>query len=106
MVDYNKVALKIGKMGFFIDIHNCGGPTEHFPVNLYCESRNIRIYVACEHLSRYEWSIDYTRNKNISKRTDMTHINGLRNQTETLKAVECLLNNANFAIDKDGRCVA
>lgn len=34
MKDYKKYAIKIGKMENFGDIHNCGYPSEHFPVNL------------------------------------------------------------------------
>ena len=37
MKDYKKYAIKIGKMKNFGDIHNCGYPAEHFPVNLYFE---------------------------------------------------------------------
>lgn len=35
MKDYRRIAAKIGKMGKFSAIRQCGGPTKNFPINLY-----------------------------------------------------------------------
>lgn len=99
MPDYNRIALKIGRMGFFTDIHNCGAPTRDFPVNLYCEMKQLRFYVACVF---GHWEIDYTKDPKITKRTDMRKIRGLRNQTETLKFIQGLIEGRDLVIDSNG----
>ena len=91
MTDYKKIALKIGRMGFFTDIHNCGAPTENWPVNLYCEMKGLRFYVA--EIKGSGWCIDYTRDSEIIKRADMTSISGIKNQTNALLFVKALINN-------------
>lgn len=95
--DYYKIALKIGRMAMFADIHNCGAPSDSFPVNLYCETLdNIRFYVAFDRYSG--WQVDYTDDPEIRARKDMTSHSGFRNQTETLKFVkENIVSNSKYA---------
>ena len=99
--DYKKIALKIGRLGFFTDIHNCGAPTESWPVNLYCEMKGLRFYVAYIKYSG-GWEVDYTRDVNVAKRSDMHHITHLKNQTQTLKFIEALVNNQSVKVFHDG----
>ena len=87
-------ANKIRKMGNFCDIHNCGSPTEHFPVNLsfqLCEPYVIGyvFYVA------YDWgkrSIDYTLDTSIKTRADMKHIRGIKTDRDMYTKVEEIIN--------------
>lgn len=91
MTDYKKIALKIGRMGFFTDIHNCGAPTESWPVNLYCEMKGLRFYVT--EIKRSGWRVEYIRDSEIVKRNDFTSVSGIRNQTNALLFVKALVNN-------------
>ena len=94
MKDYRKVASKIEKMGKFSDIHNCGYPSEHYPVNLYfqlCEAYIIGygFYVACEW---GKWSINYTLDPTITRRADMQSIRGIKTDREMYEKVEEIIN--------------
>ena len=94
MKDYRKVAAKIEKMGKFSDVHNCGYPTEHCPVNLYfqlCEAYVIGygFYVSYDW---GKWSIDYTLNPNVTMRADMQSINGIKTDKEMYEKVEEIIN--------------
>lgn len=94
MKDYNRVANKIRKMGVFCDIHNCGMPTEHFPVNLrfqICEPYVIG-YVFYVSYDWGKWSIDYTLDTLIKVRADMRHICGITTDREMYEKVEQIIN--------------
>ena len=94
MKDYQRVANKIRKMGNFCDIHNCGSPTEHFPVNLsfqLCEPYVIGyiFYVAYDW---GKWNIDYTLDTSIKMRSDMKHIRGIKTDRDMYTKVEEIIN--------------
>lgn len=94
MKDYRRVAEKIRKMGKFSDIHNCGYPTQHCPVNLYfqlCEAYVIgyRFYISYDW---GKWSIDYTLNPAITSRSSMQHIPGIKTDREMYVKVEEIIN--------------
>lgn len=94
MKDYNRVANRIRKMGTFCDIHNCGIPTEHFPVNLsfqLCESYVVG-YVFYVGYDWGKWSIDYTLDTSIKSRVDMKHIRGITTDKEMYEKVEQIIN--------------
>lgn len=99
MKDHNRIAREIGKMALFCDIHNCGCPTEHVPVNLYfqmCEPYIIGIgfYVSC---NWGEWSVDYTLNPDIKMRADMEHVGDIKTEQKMYdvvsKIIEQIRNN-------------
>lgn len=98
--DYRKIALKIGRLGFFTDIHNCGCPTDSWPINLYCEMKCLRFYVA--YIKGSQWVIDYSRDPKVIRRADMAEIRGIKNQTQMLKFVKGLVNKHSMKILKDG----
>lgn len=94
MKDYRKIASKIQKMGKFSEIHNCGWPTEHCPVNLYfqmCEAYVIgyKFYVCYDW---GKWNIDYSLDTSVTMRTDMEHITGIKTDREMYLKVEEILN--------------
>ena len=94
MKDYNRVANRIRKMGTFFDIHNCGMPTEHFPVNLsfqLCEPYVVG-YVFYVGYDWGKWSIDYTLDTSIKSRVDMKHIRGITTDKEMYEKVEQIIN--------------
>lgn len=105
MPDYNRVAAKIMQLqyGIFKNFYNCGAPSKHFPVNLYFETADLRFYIACIF---NKWSIDYTKDMNISARTEFTHIKGIKNQTEAINVIKHLLSGEKFKLTHDGKCVA
>lgn len=85
---HQNVALKLGKMAHFRDIHSVSAPTANFPVNLYCETfDHIRFYVACDKWNG-GWSVDYTLDPSVLMRSHMTHISHFKNQTEALAFVK------------------
>lgn len=84
-----------------VEFRMVGYPTELFPVNLYCKMGDgLRFYIAYHCNS---WDIDYTRDKSIEARVNMTCIRGFRNQTETLKALERIIKNEPYTLDVNGR---
>lgn len=89
MKDYKKIAEKIRKMGTFSDIHYCGCPTEHFPVNLSFELSEPYIigYVFYIAYSWGMWSIDYTFDNSIKSRADMLTIDNIRTDRDMYKKV-------------------
>lgn len=94
MKDYKRVANKIGKMGCFCDIHNCGMPTKYHPVNLslqLCEPY-IFGYVLYVAYSFEKWSIDYTLDTSIKMRADMKHIEGIKTDRDMYVKVEEIIN--------------
>lgn len=93
MKDYKRIAQKIGKMASFCDIHNCGCPTQHTPVNLYfqmCEPyiTGYGFYVSYDW---GEWNIDYTLDLAVKMRADMQHIRGLKTDSEMYNAVQGII---------------
>lgn len=102
MKDYNRIARKIREMGSFCDIHNCGCPTEHVPVNLYfqmCEPYIIGIgfYVSYDW---GEWSIDYTLNPSVKMRADMEHIRGIKTEREMYSLVSNVIGKIRDSVNK------
>lgn len=94
MKDYKKVVDRIRKMGNFCDIHYCGTPTEHCPVNLYfrlCEAYIIG-YVFYVSYNWGSWSIDYALNTSIKMRADMKHISGIKTDRDMYTRVEKIIN--------------
>ena len=94
MKNYRKVAEKIRKMGSFSDVHNCGCPTQHCPVNLYfqlCEAYVIGygFYVSYDW---GKWSIDYTIDRPVNTRAEMQSINGIKTDREMYEKVEKIIN--------------
>ena len=90
MKDYNRIANKIRKMGTFEDIHQCGSPTEHCPVNLYCQLSEPYIIGCCFYVaySFGMWSIDYTLDADITRRAKMIHISGIKTDREMYSKVK------------------
>ncbi len=87
---YQSVALKIGKMDLFSDIHNCGAPTKTMPVNLYCETaKGKRFYVCCDMYERADmrWSVNWTNDPDERVRAKMNTAH-FKNQTEALTFVK------------------
>jgi len=80
MKDFRRVAEKIRKMGSFCDIHYCGCPTQHCPVNLHfqlCEAYVIGYgFYVCYCWGK--WSIDYTLDNSVKIRANMQHITGIK----------------------------
>jgi len=100
--DYNRIAQKIREMGSFCDIHNCGCPTEHVPVNLYfqmCEPYIIGIgfYVSYDW---GKWSIDYTLNPSVKMRADMEHIRGIKTEQEMYFLVSNVIEKIRDSVNK------
>ena len=93
MKDYRKIAAKIGKMGKFSDIHQCGGTTKNFPVNLYFKLSEPYVigYDFYVDYSFGEWSIDYATKPMTVKRTDMQHIGGIKTEKEMLAHIERII---------------
>ena len=92
MKDYKKYAIKIGKMAYFGDIHNCGSPIENFPVNLYFElAKNpaCRMYVGYDF---GEWQIEYTTDISIECRVDMTKTGRFKTDREMFEKVKEVVN--------------
>ena len=86
---YVNTMLKIRKLGNFVDIHNCGYPTENWPVNLYCRTADgITIYVA---LIYGKWSIEWSYDPEMEVRSWMPTRHGIRTQTEALEYVKRIL---------------
>lgn len=90
MKDCKKVASKIEKMGKFSDIHNCGYPTRHFPVNLYFEFSEPKVkgyafYIAYDF---GKWSIDYSLDSSVKTRVKMQHIRGIKTDREMYEVVQ------------------
>ena len=94
MKDYKRIASKISKMGKFSDIHQCGGPTKNFPVNLYFKLAEPYVigYDFYVDYSFGEWSIDYSVKPMTTMRTDMKHIGGIKTEKDLLVKVETILN--------------
>ena len=91
MEDYKKYAIKIGKMGFFRDIHNCGSPTKNFPVNLYFElakNPGCRMYVGYDFGS---WQIEYTTDEAVKNRVDMIRTARLKTDKDMYTKVERII---------------
>lgn len=94
MKDYEKIAKKIRKMGTFCDIHNCGIPTEHFPINLrfqLCEPYVID-YVFYVSYDWGKWNIDYTLDNSIKEREYMNHIGEITSDKKMYEKVEHVIN--------------
>ncbi len=94
MKDYKKIADKIRKMGIFCDIHNCGCPTEHFPVNL-CFTLSEPYIVGYTFYVAYnwgKWSIDYTLDFSVKMRSDMQSIRDIKTDREMYIKVEEVIN--------------
>lgn len=94
MKDYKKIAEKIRKMGKFCDIHNCGIPTEYFPVNLrfqLCEPYVIG-YVFYISYDWGKWNIDYTLDNSIKERVYMNHIGEITSDKKMYEKVEHVIN--------------
>lgn len=88
MKDYKKYAIKIGKMENFGEIHNCGYPAKHFPVNLYFElAKNpaCRMYVG---YYSGKWQIEYTTDENIRCRGDMIRTRRFKTDKEMYAKVQ------------------
>lgn len=90
MKDYKKVAEKICKMGFFCDVHNCGCPKEHSPVNLFFQLSEpyiigFRFYVS---YSFGMWRIDYTLDNSVRSRAGMQSVSNIKTDREMYKKVE------------------
>jgi len=82
--------LKIAKLGNFVDIHNCGWPTNNWPVNLCCKTIDgITIYVA---LINRDWSVEWSYDPEMDIRSKMPTRHGIRTQTEMLGVVKQILN--------------
>lgn len=90
MKDYKRVAKRIGEMGTFCEIFNCGCPTENFPVNLYFKLSEPYV-IGFEFYVSYsfgEWSIDFTLDNSIHIRTDMQRIRCIKTDREMYSKVE------------------
>lgn len=95
MKDYKRIIDKIRKMGTFCDIHYCGVPTEHCPVNLnfqLCEAYIIG-YVFYVSYCWGSWSIDYTLDTSIKMRADMKHICGIKTDKDMYARVEKIISD-------------
>lgn len=90
MKDYMRIAKRIEKMGTFSDIHNCGYPIEHLPVNLYFElsESNVKGYCFYVAYDFGKWQIDYTLDNSIKVRVKMQHIRGIKTDREMYETVE------------------
>lgn len=102
MKNYNRIAQKVGKMASFCDIHFCGCPTEHNPVNLYfqmCEPYIIGIgfYVSYDW---GEWSVDYTLNPEIKMRADMVHVRGIESDRRMYAVVAKVIEQIRDSVKK------
>ena len=90
MKDYKEIAVKIGKMGHFRAIYQCGSPSNYHPVNLYCELSEAYVigYKFYVSYSPREWGIDYSLDTSIDRRADMTHISGIKTDKEMYAKVQ------------------
>lgn len=93
MKDYKKYARKIGQMGKFCDIHQCGCPTESFPINLSFEFaeeglKDFRFYVS---YSFGKWDIDYCLKKPVVMRADMLTFRGIKTDRDMYATVEKII---------------
>ena len=87
---YVNTAHKIMKLGNFIDIHNCGGITESWPVNLCCTTSDGKtIYVA---LVYGKWSVEWSYDPNKKVRSEMPTRRNIGTQTEVLEYVKQIVN--------------
>lgn len=104
MKDYKRIAKKIRKMGKFSDVHNCGYPTENYPVNLCCELSEPYIigYIFYIAYDFGEWSIDYTFDPSIKLRSNMQHINGIKTDKEMYMNVEKIISEIRNNIIRNG----
>lgn len=104
MTDYRKVATKIMKLPYaiFKESYNCGLTSEYHPVNLYFETSDLKFYVSCDF---NKWSIDHTDDMELTTRTQFKHIGNIKNQTEAINIIKCLLSGEKFKLSYDGRCV-
>lgn len=102
MKDYKKVAREIGKMASFCDIHNCGCPTEHVPVNLYFQMCEPYIIGIGFYVSRDwgEWSVDYTLNPEIKMRADMVHVRGIETDQQMYAVVAKVIEQIRDSVKK------
>lgn len=97
-----RVACRIGKMGKFKTIHNCGSITRSNPVNLLCQTTDgVRFYVAQGLGGDPDtWSVDYTYNPECDVRVEMNSINGIPTQRDMIAIVEKILHGDYRAVDK------
>lgn len=77
------------EMGTFSDVHNCGSPTEHCPVNLYFKLNEPYIVGYSFYVDYHwgKWNIDYTIDKPVEMRTDMKSIRGIKTDKEMYSKV-------------------
>lgn len=89
---YQRIGLRISRMGAFKDIHNCGAPTKYNPVNLYCKTFNgITIYVGQGFVwPTTDWTIEYSYDPDMDIRAKMITVRA-KNQKEMFQTVQDIL---------------
>ena len=90
MKDYQEVAKRIMKMGRFCEIHNCGYPSEHIPVDLFFQlaepcGKGYQFYVLYCHGA---WEINYTLDNTIQTRAEMQSVGNIKTDREMYQKVE------------------
>jgi len=92
MEKYQRIAVKVAKMGLFSDIHNCGAPTVNNPVNLYCNRPDgLTIYIEEGLRGKNQWSVDYTYDPNVRMRSAMDTISGMGTQKAMFEVVQKII---------------